>query len=217
MASLVQAGGGRVEAAALRAWLDAERGAPAARPRARVSWTRQRFGGAVYRVKAGVLGSWRCCVAYDDGTIERESSSIVHRLCEKLCKTAKSSRSPPTGWPRRTVAWRRCSGCGARWRISGRSSPSRRRACRRRTRLPPRPRRRGATARRRTSRARGRRTSSRGRDPAPVAEGRHHRGHGRLAPQRERARHRLLPRQRAERRLPLRALLPPRPRLLQIL
>ena len=71
VASLVQAGGGRVEAAALRAWLDAARGAPAARPRVRVSWTRRRFGGAVYRVKAGVLGSWRCCVAYDDGTIER--------------------------------------------------------------------------------------------------------------------------------------------------
>ena len=76
VASLVQAGGGRVEAAALRAWLDAARGAPAARPRVRVSWTRRRFGGAVYRVKPGVLGSWRCCVAYDDGTIER--LSLIH-------------------------------------------------------------------------------------------------------------------------------------------
>ena len=56
----------------LRAWLDGERGAPVTPPaRAHVTWTSKRFGGAVYRVKAGAVGAWRCCVAYDDGTIER--------------------------------------------------------------------------------------------------------------------------------------------------
>ncbi|KAH8073362.1 hypothetical protein JL720_10954 [Aureococcus anophagefferens] len=33
---------------------------------------RRAFAGAVYRVKAGAAGAWRCCVAYDDSTIERD-------------------------------------------------------------------------------------------------------------------------------------------------
>jgi len=71
--SLAASDGSKVPAAeTLRAWLDAERGLPdASRPRVRVSWTSQRFGGYAYRVRGGAIGAWRCCVAYDDGTIER--------------------------------------------------------------------------------------------------------------------------------------------------